>query len=271
MRLPVITGTIDRRILVNYRVDPRAIEPLLPAPFRPKLVRGWAVGGICLIRLCGIRPRRLPRWLGLSSENAAHRIAVEWDTPAGVRDGVFIRRRDTNSRLNCLAGGRLFPGVHHHARFNVHEGDGRFEIEMQADDGGASLAVAGELASAWPGSELFDSLDGASAFFAAGSLGYSPTVDSSRFQGMELACRDWRVEPLVVKEARSSLFDDRQHFPPGAAFFDCALLMRGIEHEWHGRDDLCCTERNATEGVAYSVAVTGSCAMSGKGSPIAAS
>jgi hypothetical protein len=35
-----MTGRIARRLLVNYRVDPDAIAPLLPAPFRPALVDG---------------------------------------------------------------------------------------------------------------------------------------------------------------------------------------------------------------------------------------
>jgi hypothetical protein len=281
MRLPVITGTIERRILVNYRVDPDAIRPLLPPPFRPKTVAGMALAGICLIRLRGVRPRHFPAWLGLSSENAAHRIAVEWDTPAGVCEGIYVLRRDTNSRLNCLAGGRLFPGTHHHASFRVRETDRRFEVAMQSDDGNRALSVVAEMADAWTQDSIFGSTGEASAFFSAGSLGYSPTPNPRRFQGIELACRNWHVEPLGVAEVRSSLFDDKSLFPPGSIEFDCGLLMRGIEHEWHGRDDLCCTGRNATEGVpysatdatqgaAYNAAPNGSFANSGSVSPTAA-
>ena len=270
MQLPVIAGTIDRRILVNYRVGPGAIKALLPPPFRPNTAAGTALAGICLIRLRGVRPRHLPVWLGLSSENAAHRIAVEWDTPVGVREGVYVLRRDTNSRLNCLAGGRIFPGIHHHADFHVHESDRHLEVAMLSDDRSAAISVVGELSGAWPKSSIFASLDEASAFFSAGSLGYSPTPDPRRFQGIELACRDWHVEPLAVTEVQSSLFDDKSLFPPGSIEFDCALLMRGIEHEWHGRDDLYCTGRNATEGAAYSAAPNGSCANSGSVSPTAA-
>src|SRR6201997_2099537 len=104
MRIPTMRGVIDRRILVNYRVDAAVLAKLLPAPFRPKLVGGFGVAGICLIRLKHIRPRFLPAWLGLSSENAAHRIAVEWEQGGQTREGVFIPRRDTSSRLNALAG-----------------------------------------------------------------------------------------------------------------------------------------------------------------------
>ena len=115
MRLPVIRGVIDRRILVNYRVDPTIVAPMLPPPFRPKLFRGVGLVGICLIRLKQLRPAFLPAWIGISSENAAHRTAVEWDENGTTREGVYVRRRDTNSWLNTLTGGRLFPGFHHHA------------------------------------------------------------------------------------------------------------------------------------------------------------
>lgn len=110
MRLPVIRGIIDRRILANYRVDPCVLTKLLPPTFRPQMVDGFGIAGICLIRLKSIRPSFMPSWMGISSENAAHRIAVEWDDGDHVRTGVYIPRRDTSSTLNSLAGGRIFPG-----------------------------------------------------------------------------------------------------------------------------------------------------------------
>jgi hypothetical protein len=64
MRIPVVRGVIDRRMLVNYRVDPDVLAPLLPAPFRPKVIHGVGIVGICLIRLKQVRPAFLPSWLG---------------------------------------------------------------------------------------------------------------------------------------------------------------------------------------------------------------
>jgi hypothetical protein len=87
---------------------------------------------------------------------------------------------------------------------------------------------------------MFHSLDEASAFFYASTLGYSVTPDPLRFQGLNLHCHCWQVEPLEVEEVRSSFFDDVSLFPKSSIEFDCALLMRGIEHEWHGQPDLCC-------------------------------
>ena len=120
MRLPTIQGTIRRRILANFRVDPQVMQKQLPARFGPKLYKGFAVAGICMIRLDHIRPKLTPEIVGIGSENAAHRVAVVWDEDGSTREGVFISRRDTDSQLNVLLGGRLFPGEHHHSSFIVH-------------------------------------------------------------------------------------------------------------------------------------------------------
>jgi hypothetical protein len=240
MRIPVLRGVIDRRILVNYRVEPAVLAPLLPAPFRPKLVHGFGMVGICLIRLHGVRPRFVPSGLGISSENAAHRTAVVWDENGTTREGVYVRRRDTNSRLNAWAGGWLFPGIHHHARFTVEETADHFHVALRSDDSVTSMSVRGRLTDKLPASSVFRSLEEASAFFQGGSLGYSATSDPTRFQGLELHCEKWQVMPLEVEEVRSSFFEDESLFPKDSIAFDNALLMRGIAHEWHGQPDLCC-------------------------------
>jgi len=181
MRIPVLKGTIKRRLLVNFRADPAVIQRLLPAPFRPKLHRGDAIAGICLIRLENIRPAGLPASIGFSSENAAHRIAVEWTDDSGVgREGVFIPRRDTGSRLNSLAGGRLFPGEHHHATFTVLDDGRSIDLAMESDDREVSVRVVGRSTETLPQSSSFNSLLAASAFFEGGSLGYSVTRNDTR-------------------------------------------------------------------------------------------
>ncbi len=212
----------------------------LPPPFRPKLVNGYAIGGICLIRLKKVRPRFLPLPCGIRSENAAHRIAVEWEDGGRTREGVYIPRRDSDSRLNTLAGGTIFPGIHHHATFSVQESEQRFSLAFRSDDGQAQACVSGVVADRIQKSSVFPSIAVASAFFENGSLGYSTTRTSGRYDGLELVCRNWNVEPLAVDRVESSFFENEALFPAGSTEFDCALLMRDIHHEWHGREDLCC-------------------------------
>jgi hypothetical protein len=163
---------------------------------------------------------------------------VQWDQDGEVREGVYIPRRVTNSRLNTLVGGRLFPGVHHHARFDVSERHPYYEIAIESDDGLTRLTVKGTARETLPETSIFSSVDEASEFFRAGSLGFSDTRTSGVYDGLELRSFHWKVTPLDVSHVESNLFSDATHFPPGAAEFECALLMRGIEHEWHGRESL---------------------------------
>ncbi|NRA40166.1 MAG: hypothetical protein HRU15_18620 [Planctomycetes bacterium] len=57
---------------------------------------------------------------------------------------------------------------------------------------------------------------------------------------LELQCQNWSVESLDVESFGSSYFENRDLFPESSVAFDCALLMRDIDHEWHSRDNICC-------------------------------
>ncbi|MDA7921916.1 DUF2071 domain-containing protein [Verrucomicrobiales bacterium] len=235
MNIPVITGVIRRRILLNYRVAPEAVARILPGQFQPKLMNGFAVAGICLIRLEHVRPKGLPSFMGISSENSAHRIAVEWeDGQRDFKEGVFVPRRDTDSLLNALAGGRIFPGVHHHSRFHVKDDHGKISIRVEADGEDAPLVeIEAEESKHFPADSIFSSLEESSRFFEAGCVGYSSRPDSCKLDGLLLKVPEWSVTPLEVTLAKSSFFDDRANFADDQIQFDHALLMRDIQHEWH--------------------------------------
>ena len=238
MRLPKVHGTIKRRLLINYRVDPAVMQRHLPAPFRPKLHEGNAIAGICLIRLEHIRPRRFPRVVGLSSENAAHRIAVVWEDETGAREGVYIPRRDTGSLVNHLAGGRLFPGEHQRATFRVTEDEGRIALHMRSADGRIEIDVVGRAVQELPRTSSFATVREASAFFESGGVGYSVTTSGRRLDGVMLKTESWHVQPLAVEQARSTYFEDPAMFPAGSITFDCGLIMRDIPHEWETARDM---------------------------------
>jgi hypothetical protein len=226
-------GVVERRLLVNYRTDPQVTARLLPAPLRPQLVNGSAVAGICLIRLGRLRPRPVPGTLGLRSENAAHRIAVEWDTPDGVATGVYIPRRDSDSLINVMIGGRLFPGRHHRARFDVRETAQDLQVAFASADGTAAVRTHVRTTGEWPVSALFANLDEASGFFRRGSAGYSATRNGSCLDGLELQTTAWQVEPVEVLTAHSTFFEDTARFPAGSATLDCALLMLDVPVAWN--------------------------------------
>ena len=232
MKLPTIQGMIRRRILLNYVADPTVVESLLPEGFRPKTYEGHAVAGICMIRLEEVRPMGLPRWMGIASENAAHRIAVEWERDGKIQEGVYVPQRHTDSRLNTLAGGRLFPGVQKFAQFKADIS--RDAISMEVWKTKRSL-IAFELneSDSLSANSIFPTLEESSRFFQTGSIGYSPRLNSPILDGMRLEIPTWKVSSLSAKQVRSSFFDDRSIFPEGTIRFDHALLMRELQHSWH--------------------------------------
>jgi len=227
-----VDAVIERRLLLNYRADPHTVARVLPPPFRPQLRNGYAVVGICLLRLAQTRPGWLPAGVGLGSENAAHRFAVEWSSPEGPRSGTYILRRDSASRLQVAVGGRLFPGVHHRAEFDVAEKADRFRVAYATSDGDTAVDVEVRLAEELVASALFHDVHEASEFFRLGSVGYSAGRAPDEFEGMELATSQWRVDPCTIDRAASSYYDDRSIFPTGTIELDSALVMRKVPARW---------------------------------------
>jgi Uncharacterized conserved protein (COG2071) len=231
MLTDTIDCTIERRLLVNYRIDPDVVARLLPAPFRPQLVSGSAVGGVCFIRLGSLRSAHFPSALGSRTENVAHRFAVEWDDDHGTQVGVFVPRRDTSSRLTALAGDKLFPGAYHLARFEVHESESGIQIGVGSRDGTLALSVSAQEAPSL-GGELFGSLNEALAFFRQGSLGFSPRGGTGGLVGVRLITESWEGRAVLVDHIVSSMFDNVRDFPKGSCTLDSALVMRNLPVRW---------------------------------------
>lgn len=231
VRAPMMASVIARRLLVNYRLDPVAAARMLPRGMRPDLANGYAVGGICLIRLTRLRPSGLPAALGVTTENAAHRIGVVWEGPRGEQRGVYIPRRDTSSRLTALVGGRVFPGEHHGARFEVREAADRLGIDFTGTDSTLRVEVGLGGGDAF-GSALFDDVSAASDYFRDAPLARSARESGGELDSVRRTTGRWSVEPARLLSVESSFFADPARFPEGTAEPDSALLMRGIPALW---------------------------------------
>ena len=197
--------------------------------FTPKAVNGKGIAGICLIRLKEVRPKGLPAFTGIGSENGAHRIAVEWLEGGELKEGVYIPRRDTSSLFNTITGGRVFPGKHYHARFDIRENGDNYHVAFESSDG-TTISVDAKLADHFNKESVFKDLQTASAFFKAGSVGYSP--NNNKYDGLLLNAYRWEVKPLEVSNVKSSFFENKDIFPEGSVQFDNALLMTNIPHDW---------------------------------------
>lgn len=238
MKLPALCGHLERRILLNYRVDPKVLAPLLPVGLRPFTWRGEGVAGICLLRLSQVRPEGLPAWMGLSSESAAHRIAVAWEEEGHTRTGVYVLRRDTSAWLPHLLGSRVFPGRFERSHLQVETSPEGWSLQLEGKDLRVALRV--RKASERRGTSLFRDLDEASAFFQSGALGWSQ--GDPHLEGMMIALEGWNLRPLDIEYATSSYFEDRARFPEGSLHLDSAYCMEHLPLRWvnAGHKDIRC-------------------------------
>ena len=233
MEMPVLDGLIDRRILINYRVDPDVVKALLPGDLEPLVINGYASAGICLLRLKNIGMKHTPSFLRITSENAAHRFLIKYQQDGKEMHGVYIPRRDTDSILNIALAGKLFSWPHYRASFQTNEFEGKYSVNMQSHDGHSSLSVEAVNVNNFPSTSMFDSIDHASSCFRDCSTGISPSTKPNRFKTIRLLTKTWEVKPLHVQKLHSSYFEDQSLFRNESIQFDNALLMEGIEHEWN--------------------------------------
>lgn len=217
-----VRAHLRRRLLLSYRLDPAVARGLLPERFRPQLVNGYALAGVCVLGIEDIRPRWFRGRWGLRSENAAHRMAVEWDENGEIHRGVYIFERHSSAWSPVLLGGRLFPGVHRKARFTIDESGDRYALTMDAK--GESLAADVEIGGEWR-SGVFATVEEASDFYRAGRIGWSRRHDGETFEAVALTSEEWSVEGARMLSLRSSFFDALPH---GAAEFDSVVVMRDL-------------------------------------------
>ena len=229
-----VKGKITHRILLNYKIDPEVMKNNLPSGFEPKLVNGYAIGGICQVSLSEMRPNGLPSIIGTSSHNAAHRIAVT----CSQGEGVFVTRRDTNSSLNTFSSGTFFPGVYKKATFDIETDTNQYDVQISKDKN-ILMSIKGKLSNNIPTNSVFNSTQEVSDFFLKGNIGWSKKENSEELDTIELNAINWKMEPLEVISEFSSYFYNESIFPKGSVEFDSAMIMQNLDHSWISREELC--------------------------------
>jgi hypothetical protein len=134
----------------------------------------------------------------------AHRVAIQYPSNNGIRPGVFIWRRETDQRLVELLGGRLFPGVHHHARFQVNESQNDLAMDVTTNDGKADVHFSAHRLKEWRPTPSFGSFDEVSEFFRKGDCGFSCSLNGDELEGLQLRTLKWEIAPMEVECKRQT-------------------------------------------------------------------
>ena len=157
---------------------------------------------------------------------AAHRISAEWDDGSGQTVvGVYVPTRMTDARTAVLAGGRLFPGVHHPARVAVRESQGTltWSVSARSADDPSSVRVAARPASR---STTFECSEPVGGTCLTAVVGLSP--------GRSGALEAVRMEPDRRTARRVEIDDLDSTFLAGfaTAAEAPAYLMEGVAVRW---------------------------------------
>jgi hypothetical protein len=99
-----------------------------------------------------------------------------------LRPGVFVWRRETDQRLVELLGGRLFPGVHYRARFQVSEDEDRLAMTVTSEDSKADVCFSAKASGQWQQTPTFDTFDEVSEFFRKGDCGFSCSLRGNQLE-----------------------------------------------------------------------------------------
>lgn len=220
---------IRRRLLVNYAADPQAIAAILPKELEPDVLNDKAMAGMCLLSMTNMRVAGAPRQLGTKAENIAHRFAVRWNDDSGEHVGVYISRRDTNSRIVHLLGGRIFPGPHQLAEISTAESPERLSISVRSHDG-MSVDVSARPVDQFVSTTLFEGFAAASDYFEAGSVGFSPSRTGNKLEGVRLDAAEWHMQPVAIDAAHSTLLEEL--LPRDSFELDSGLLMTDLPAIW---------------------------------------
>ena len=240
MRTPAVPNRMDRRILILYRFAPELAERVLLPGYQPRKLKGFALGGIALLRCAGVHSPLLPARI-VACENALHFVNGLRVVQHRAEAGVMVMRYDTSSRLHAWIGGeRRWHCRHHHARFRVVESAESIDIRCDSDDHQMHVAMKARVDRNMCRQSVFRSTDQVLHLLQneLRSLGLTRRdpggLSSSR------PIRTAQLIPLSVERLESSVFGDARKFPSGSVEFDSAYWLRDDELVWGDEGAICC-------------------------------
>jgi uncharacterized protein YqjF (DUF2071 family) len=137
-------------VSLNYAVEPRALQALLPSPLEPEIHQGSAWVQVLMSSLRDLRPHGLPALFGVCFYQASYRAAVRYRSAEGEwRRGGFFVRSETNHPVMRAVGNAL-------AEFKFHD-FGAAEMVMVRE--GHRLTVGVDPEPAFTGGRLVGVLD----------------------------------------------------------------------------------------------------------------
>ncbi len=225
---PTIRGFVERRLLVNYRVDLETLDKALPAPFRAREVGDTreGMGSVCFTQVEDARPSLFPSGMGTTVEAVTHRVSAELrlEGEPTAEHCFYVPQREVSSRLQAIVGRRLLPTKMEQAEITTEEnGDGCLVL---VEDGieKVGFEVRETDTDEVDEDSVFYSVESARVFLCEGGVEYSRSGGS--YGGLNCCQDGGEMVPVEVTRARSSYFEKM------GGVLDSAFVIAETEHEW---------------------------------------
>ncbi len=126
-----MVGTVARRFLISYPVDPDCLTNCLPPGGEISTHDSMAWVSACFVRMDDMRPNFAPRFLGMGYNYLIHRTRPRLPFPDGkLREAVLVLEPNINRRLLSTFGSML-TGVEFQTRqIDFTEDDNVWRIRM---------------------------------------------------------------------------------------------------------------------------------------------
>jgi hypothetical protein len=126
-----MVGTVRRRFLVSYPVQPEILEHWLPHGAEISTFNGLAWVSACFVDLVKLRPSVVPNGLGAGFYYLIHRTRARLPYPDGsVRESVLVLEANINNGALALLA-RLSTGIGFRVRdINLAEEEDGWELSM---------------------------------------------------------------------------------------------------------------------------------------------
>jgi len=224
-----LVGTVTRRFLISYAVEPALLAPRVPPGGELSLAHGKAWVSACFVHIDDMRPAGTPKALGMQFHYLIHRTRARLPYPDGVvRESVLILEPNIDrSLLSCL--GRLSAGVRFEVReVALEESTDGWRLRMTAGDTVLFDAqIAREFETHMPPASLFADPAEADDFLLGVSYGGEWHADRSRLRLLAETHDPWETRVGTCR-THTNAFLESLGLAGGEA--DHVITMTDIPH-----------------------------------------
>jgi hypothetical protein len=224
-----MVGTVERCWLFAFRTPVEDAAARLPAPLTPVTRDGFAFWNVVVCRVGSMRPRLVPRFLGMSYWHVAYRLYARFQPATGRPiEGLHFLRSDCDRPLLAAMGNLVTDFRFHTAEVTVEEHDSRLRLRIGSPDAPARAEVDRRRpVDLSPGSP-FRTVEEAAAFLKYQPAGLSVEPDG-RVNVVRIGRdeRAWRATPVAVTEQHWSFLEGMPALP------ELATEVDPIRYHWH--------------------------------------